>query len=53
MGLGPSVLALYCQLKRLGIFEGITDMTELALAGISGQALLGEMGKRIRRRVVG
>jgi hypothetical protein len=117
MGLGPPVLALCCQLKRPGVFEGIPDVMELgaqnvwcpkagivkklfeafgmpppldmldgkrakyiskekivaerveeerhafhnglaaarakALAGISGRALVGELGKRIRRRVVG
>jgi hypothetical protein len=34
MGLGPPVLALYCQLKRLGVFEGITDVIELGAQNV-------------------
>jgi hypothetical protein len=34
MGLGPPVLALYCQLKRLGVFEGITDVMELGAQNV-------------------
>jgi hypothetical protein len=34
MGLGPPVLALYCQLKRLGVFEGVTDVMELGAQNV-------------------
>src|SRR3984893_6914566 len=34
MGLGPPVLALYCQLKRLGVFERITDVMELGAQNV-------------------
>ena len=34
MGLGPPVLALYRQLKGLGVFEGITDVMELGAQNV-------------------
>jgi hypothetical protein len=34
MGLGPPILALYHQMKRLGAFEGITDVIELGSQGV-------------------
>jgi hypothetical protein len=34
MGLGPPVLALYYQLKRLGVFEGVTDVMELGAQNV-------------------
>src|SRR6516162_2103869 len=34
MGLGPPVLALYRQLKGLGVFDGITDVMELGAQNV-------------------
>jgi hypothetical protein len=34
MGLGPPVLALYRQLKGLGVFEGVTDVMELGAQNV-------------------
>lgn len=34
MGLGPNILALYHQLRQLGVFEGVTDVVELGSQGV-------------------
>lgn len=34
MGLGPTVLALYTQLKSLGVFEGVHDVMELGAQNV-------------------
>lgn len=34
MGLGPTILGLYHQMQRLGVFNGITDVIELGSQGV-------------------
>src|ERR1700730_15578274 len=34
MGLGPPVLALYRQLKELGVFDGVADVMELGAQAV-------------------